>query len=461
MGSAVVLEEHRRLGADVLAPMFERALGMLGPDAAGAAERAGAFVAEGLDNAQAAALQSELASAGIGSRVVGRREVVAARDPDCVRTVRIADDALHVTLGHTGPVVHVEWDRVVLLSAGAVADPASAAPNDLVGEAMERKYAEERGRRRELDVKLADVFARTEDGLLHVRLRSRDLSYRLILGPDFKRDISRDFPEVLARIGERAGRAFVTPGYRAACLGQETAGVADDEWCFGDEDRFDEFNRWRLQMIVLGVDVDAGDTNTADRPMSFRPTTPSTSPAAAATATAAAAAMSGSAAAGGASSLVGAVAERAPSGPNPAALPSRGRELMEFGLRAERGFAIVGKALRGLVAAAFLALMTWSWLRPAGHAPYVLLGLSLGDFSAMIMVLVNPAFLETLRKYHPEGYVLDLVSFIFLSGFYWSGRSFAGDVDLGVDFFLIAGAAGGGFFARTLAAFARQVERDL
>ncbi len=455
-GSAVVLEEHRHLDAGTLAPALEVALGMLRLDAVRAAKLAGPFVAEGLDNAQAEALRAELASAGIRSRVVGRKEVVAARDPDCVRTIRIAEDALHVTLGHTGPVVHVGWDRVVLLSAGAVADPEYVGSKNLVGDAMARR------RPREFDVQLADVFARTDDRLLHVRLRSRDLYYRLILGNDFRRDISRDFPEVLARTAERAACAFVTPGYRAACLGPEAAGVADADWCFGDARTFDEFNRWRLQMIVLGVDVDAGGAGSADRPTSFRPAAPSTSPAAAGAAAAlAVGATTGAAVAGGASSLIGAVEERAPSGPNPAALPSRHRELMEFGRRAERGFALVGKALRGLVAAAFLALMVWSWLRPAGHVPYILLGLALGDFSGMIFAVVNPVFTDTLREYHPEGFVLEVLAFIFLSGSYWSGRSFAGDIDPGMDFFLIAGAAGGGLFARLLAAFAREVERDL
>jgi hypothetical protein len=493
-GFAVVLEEHRRLGAEVLAPALERALGMLRLDAVRAADPAGAFVAEDLDAGGAEALRGELVGAGVRARVVPPEKLVAADSPDCVRTLRIADDALHVTLGYTGPVVHVEWDRVALLSAGAVTDSEYVPPKNLVGDAMERgklraalllgrsarrrrleaealgtldrKRAEERGRRREFDVQLADVFARTDDRLLHVRLRSRDLYYQLILGPDFSRDISRDFPEVLARIGERASSAFVTPGYRAACLGPEAAGVADDNWCFGDERRFDEFNRWRLQMIVLGVDVgtDVGDdagTEAAGRPTSFRPArAPPPSGAAetavASTASTGAAGAAGAAGIGGPSALVGPEDVARPRGPLPLPLASRERELMEFGRRVESGFALFGKALRALVAATFVALLICSWARPLGYAPYILLGLALGDLAAMLFVVLNPAFVETLSGYHPDSLALEVLAFIFLAGYYWSGAAFVGEVEFGVDAYVVASAAGGGFFARLIAAFARE-----
>jgi hypothetical protein len=458
-GPAVVLEEHRRLDTGMLAPVLERALGMLGADAAHAADSAGPFVAEGLDNAQAAALQAELAS-------------------------RIADDALHVTLGYTGPVVHVEWDRIALLSAGAVTDSEYVPPKNLVGDAMERgklraglvlgrnarmrrlaaetlgamerKRTEERGRRREFDVELADVFARLDDRLLHVRLRSRDLYYQLILGPDFRRDISRDFPEVLARIGERAACAFVTPGYRAACLGTEAAGVADADWQFGDEKLFDEFNRWRLQMIVLGVDVGTdARAEAAGRPTSFRRARAAASSGTAATAVTSAAAT-GVAGIGGPSSLVGPEGAGRPRGPLPGPLASHERELMEFGRRVESGFALFGKGLRALVAATFVALLIWSWVRPLGYAPYILLGLAIGDLAAMLFVVLNPSFVETLSGYHPDSLALEVLTFIFLAGYYWSGAAFVGGVEFGVDAYVVASAAGGGFFARLIAAFARE-----
>ena len=216
-GFAVVLEEFRRPGTQVLAPAFERALGMLRLDAVRAADTAGAFVAQKLDAGRAEALRAALAGGGVHAHVVPPEKLVAARSPDCARTLRIAEDALHLTLGYTGPVVHVEWDRIALLSAGAITDSEYVPPKNLVADAMERgrlraghflesdsylrvldreslramerKRVEERGRRREFDVQLADVFARLDDRLLHVRLRSRDLYYQLILGPDFRRDI--------------------------------------------------------------------------------------------------------------------------------------------------------------------------------------------------------------------------------------------------------------------------------
>jgi len=210
------------------------------------------------------------------------------------------------------------------------------------------------------------------------------------------------------------------------------------------------------------VDVDkgaGGDAESADRPPSFRPAAPP--PVSSEAAAEAVVAVSVAAVAGGASSLVGDRVKRAPSGPIPGSLAARQRELMEFGRRAERGFAIVGKALRALVAAAFIALMIWSWLRPSGFVPYILLGLALGDFAGMIFAVVNPAFTDTLREYHPDGLALEVLAFIFLSGFYWSGASFAGDIDPEVSVMLIAGSAGGGFFMRVIAAFAREARQNV
>jgi len=486
-GHAVILDEHSRLGADTLVPAFERGLGMHRLDAVRAVDRSGLFVAEKLEAGRAEALLAELAGAGVRAHVVPPDKLVAPGNPDCVRTVRIADDALHVTLGYTGPVVHLQWDRIVLLCAGEITDSDYVPPKNLVADAMERgklrasqmletserfrdmdrtalrsmerKRDKERSARREYDVQLADVIARHEDKLLHVRLRSRDLYYELILGPDFSRDFRRDFPEVLARVGERAARAFVTPGYRAACLGPDAAGVAESEWRFGDRESFDEYVRWRLQTIALGL----GGSAEGDNPeKGFRP--------APAMAVVAGPLLVGAAAFGPAPAAamppVGAktrpVVDRAtppPAAPNAPA--ARQRELLEFANRVDWWLALAGKALRGLVALTFLALLAWAWLRPEGLVPYVLLGLALGDTTGMFFVVLNPTFTETLRNYPRESFALDVLTFIFLSGHYWSGESFGeGSVDLGTCVFIVMGTGGAAFIARILSALAREAAGD-
>jgi len=484
---AVILEEHSRPGADTLVPAFERGLGMHRLDAVRAVDRAGLFVAEKLEAGRAEALREELAGAGVRAHVVPPDKLVAPPNPDCVRTVRIADDALHVTLGYTGPVVHLEWDRIVLLCAGEITDSDYVPPKNLVADAMgrgklraarmletsarfrdmdrvalrsmERKRDEERSARREYDVQLADVIARHEDKLIHVRLRSRDLYYELILGPDFSRDFRRDFPEVLARVAERADRAFVAPGYLAACLGPDAAGVAESEWRFGDQETFDDYVRWRLQTIALGLENSA---ETVGAENGFRPAPAVTDVAGPLLIGAAAIGLAPAAAMPAVGANAPPVVDRAARPPAaPDAPAARRRELLAFAKRVDSGLALVGKALRGLVALAFLALLAWAWLKPEGLVPYVLLGLALGDMTGMVFVIVNPIFTETLRDYHPESFALDVASFIFLSGHYWSGESFGeGPVDLGTCVFIVMGTAGAGFVARMLSALARETASD-
>jgi len=484
---AVILDEHSRPGADTLVPAFERGLGMHRLDAVRAVDRSGLFVAEKLEAGRAEALREALAGAGVRAHVVPPDKLVAPPSPDCVRTVRIAVDALHVTLGYTGPVIHLQWDRIVLLCAGEITDSDYVPPKNLVADAMERgklrgsqmletngrlrdmgrvalrsmerKRDKERSARCEYDVQLADVIARHEDRLIHFRLRSRDLYYELILGPDFSRDFRRDFPEVLARVGERAHRAFVAPGYRAACLGPDAAGVAESEWRFGNRESFDEYVRWRLQTIALGLGDNA---ETVDAEKGFRPA-PSMAVVAgplpvgaAATGLAPAAAMPP---VGANARPVVDRATRPPAAPNAPA--ARQRELLEFAKRVDSGLALVGKGLRWLVAGAFLALLAWAWLRPEGLVPYVLFGLALGDMAGMLFVIINPIFTETLRDYHPESFALDVATFIFLSGHYWSGESFGGgSVDLGTCVFIVMGTGGAGFIARMLSALAREAASD-
>jgi hypothetical protein len=446
---AVVLEEHVSLGAEALAPMFERALGMLRPDAVRAADRAGPFVAEGIPAGQAEALRGELAGAGVVAHVVPSEKLVSARSPESVRTVRIADDALHATLGNTGPVVHLEWNRIILLCAAEVADSEHVPPKHLDADAMTR--AKERDSQREYDVRLADIIARCDDQLIHFRLRSRNLNYELILGPECSRDLHKDFPEVLAQIGERADRAFVTPGYRAACLRPDGAGVDESEWQFDDEKSFDVYTRWRLQMIVLGIGVDAGAASPGE---GFRPATPPVE------------AGAGRLVAG----VVGGLGARSLVGSPPTAslhaaqdaVSLRERQMIEFSRRAQLNFAIFGKVLRGIVAAAFAALLIWSWLVPDGLAPYILLGFALGDLTAMVFVVISPGFAETLKEYHPDGLVIEVLTFIFLAGYFGSGWSLGGDaIRQGTGIFIVMAAAGGGFFARLLAALARDAATEV
>ena len=101
-------------------------------------------------------------------------------------------------------------------------------------------------------IEVAYVFASTPGGeFLHVRLRSRDLYYDRILGPQSTRNFSADFRLVLLHLATRAQRAVATAGFRALALEGSDPDIDPDDAKFGDEAEFGRYNRWQLQMLAL------------------------------------------------------------------------------------------------------------------------------------------------------------------------------------------------------------------
>lgn len=139
----------------------------------------------------------------------------------------------------------------------------------------------------------------------------------------------------------------------------------------------------------------------------------------------------------------------------------RDGELERFGEQVLSCFAVARAALRILVAGVFILLLVWSWLRPEGLVPYALLGLALGDLVGMLFLIINPAFTQTLKDYQPDGFALEVVSFVFLTGCFWSGSAFAGGEEFASGVFLAATMAGGGFFAKLITTFAREARQGV
>ncbi|MBI4615548.1 MAG: hypothetical protein HY720_18160 [Planctomycetes bacterium] len=271
---AVVQEVYQTIPQEILAPILGEALGLLPIDANHRAKEARGVVAEKLDTARAQWVASSLAAQGVETKVIPQEWVIRIGKPILVRTLHVADDALHLALGYTGPPQPIPWDQVWLLSAGEIVEVQEGRRTG--GKSWKRRMSwlqatgiggalydtllkEYEGLDRlkplagkQTAIEIADLFASSPGGdYLHVRLRSRDLYYDQILGAQASRNFAHDFRLVLARIGLRAARAVATPGYRAMSLAPGDPSFDPAEARFGIENEFSEFNRWQLQMLAL------------------------------------------------------------------------------------------------------------------------------------------------------------------------------------------------------------------
>lgn len=271
---AVVQEVYQTIETERLAPLLGEALGLLPIDATIVAKKARGVVAERLDTARAQWIVSSLAAQGVEARVIPQEWVIRIGKPLLVRTLYIADDALHLVLGYTSQPQPIPWDKIWLLSAGEIVEVEQARRSG--GKSFRRRMSflrstglgaamydhllkEYEGLDRlkplagkQSAIEIADLFAESPEGdYLHVRLRSRDLYYDQILGEQASRIFAHDFRLVLAHIGMRATQAVVTPGFRAMSLAPGDPSFDPAEARFGLEEEFSEYNRWQLQMLAL------------------------------------------------------------------------------------------------------------------------------------------------------------------------------------------------------------------
>ncbi len=276
---AVIQEAFEPPDADQLAPLLQRALGLVPYDALRQAREARGILAEGVERGPAEALAAALVTAGAPARVVAQERVLRIGKPQLVRTIAFGEKALAWQAGYTGAMTEVAWERIRLLSAGRIPEvrvTRAAAPRrkrrglslgGMLAEfaapgiggvlhSMLTRKGEAKGTgkaRSETTLQpLADLFAMEPDGgFLHVRLRGRDLYYDRILGAERTGHFMDDFLRVVARLATRSTRAVVTPGVRALVAAAEDPAAADAEADFAAEEEFTQVNRWQLQMLAL------------------------------------------------------------------------------------------------------------------------------------------------------------------------------------------------------------------
>jgi len=70
------------------------------------------------------------------------------------------------------------------------------------------------------------------------------------------------------------------------------------------------------------------------------------------------------------------------------------------------------------------ALAVWTGLAPDGYAPYIMLGLNVGDLMAALYFGVGQGYLKEEGDFDLGAFVLSTLGFIFLGGFYIGGLSF-------------------------------------
>lgn len=259
MSFAVVANEFTPFDFDELTDVFRESLGLAAYDARHRARRARGIIAENVNAAEAAAVETRLGKERVC--IVRQEGIPDLRRPRTVRRVRFEPGSLDVNAGFGEDFDELPWDRVVLVSCGVV-----HVEEQVVEEGIDTFTGggEDEGplrwrssvRQEVRDDVLADVFARTTGppDFVHFRMTPQGLVYSEILGeraafnPDANaREASfENFRTVLAIVGRRAKKADVTP--------QTIALVADElGWMsppvdarFDDEADFLAYNRWWL-----------------------------------------------------------------------------------------------------------------------------------------------------------------------------------------------------------------------
>jgi hypothetical protein len=276
---AIIQEHYERLPTDLLAPIIGQVTGMVAYDAVRAARDGRGILAESLQSDKAETMRELLAARDVAVRVIPQEDVVLIDPPRAVRQIDISDAALGVVWGYSGPAEPVAWDRIFLVSAGAVVEieetrqaPAKRKKrmfNKLMANVMDlavfpgagslirqkddkRKPGPAVTRRRELALHLADIFASAENGgYIHLRLRSRDLYYENILGAQTKHVFQEDFKQVLRLLLPHAKAARISPETHTLIMDEHALTADPSEADFGAEIEFTQYNRWMVQMLSL------------------------------------------------------------------------------------------------------------------------------------------------------------------------------------------------------------------
>ena len=69
-------------------------------------------------------------------------------------------------------------------------------------------------------------------------------------------------------------------------------------------------------------------------------------------------------------------------------------------------------------------LFAWTCLAPGGYAPYIMLGVNIGDVAATVYFGVERGYLEEEGDLNLSQFLLGLLGFGLLGGFYLGGLSF-------------------------------------
>lgn len=275
---AVLQEAYEPIDPEVLAPILEKALGLVRYDAMHAAKESRGILAERIDVGRAEDLEVGLRAAGFEARRIPQDQVLRIGKPALVRTLAFTESALEIVQGYTSSAQAIPWGDIRFLSAGIVTEVLTkritvtvkkkrrgmglggfladmVAPG--IGSMIFKMLAKSRDKKQAsafksvaTDVHLLDLFAGAPgQEMLHVRLKARDLYYDQILGVERVPSFLDNFLYVLGKLSSASPKAVVSPGLRALVESGEEAGKDPEEARFAHEHEFTQYNRWQMQML--------------------------------------------------------------------------------------------------------------------------------------------------------------------------------------------------------------------
>ena len=253
--SAILVNDGQALPpVPLLTTIFEQQVSLPRPVAMRLAGRARWIVWEDAPHTSAQAVADGLSSAGYRVAVVAQSDVVPTLTPRRVHIVKPEVEALGLQLKYSGPLEHIAWPDVLVLSAGAIREEKTKTEHVEVDLGRQGKYIETRTKVDITRTILADLYVTTASGsLLYVRLHCQEVNYAQSIGASAHESWRDKFAVLVARLGLCATSAAISPQTEALLAAGMVPDACTTSAYFADEDEFAIYNRWLATRKRLGL----------------------------------------------------------------------------------------------------------------------------------------------------------------------------------------------------------------
>ena len=264
MKFAVIQTRFERIPADHLVDAFVSHGGMPHPDAARAAHRDRGILGGLFTEPQANAVAAHLRSLGHKVSAVPAESIGDLGKPRVIRWCEIEDAGLKIPSGKKNEVESIDWQSVMAINAGPVAEFESLASTEYlqseisaVGPAKTLDQDAPAKTPRSHYLYVIDLIAAQDaERYVYVRLPSSELAYPRIIGNCDGMSLFDRFQKVLVGIVNHSHNALVAPDARKLLVHQkgEAQWLDSERRHFAEESEFEQYDRWLLTLALRNAD---------------------------------------------------------------------------------------------------------------------------------------------------------------------------------------------------------------